>query len=78
MRVKGGISLGDVKAALKPLGVTITRRAEGEYRVNVVGGTEDTAYYTDYLPDALGTGRAMSSNTEEWARQMGYKSEGGN
>lgn len=65
----------DVKMALRALNVTITRRPGKEYRVNLVGGTEATAYYTDYLPDALGTGRAMATNTEEWARQMGYKSD---
>lgn len=59
----------EAKAALKPLNVTVTRRIEGgegrdtryEYRVNLKGGTEVSAYYTTDLSDALETGRAMAA-----------------
>lgn len=41
-------------------GLVLTKDADsGEYRVNFKGGKEATAYYTDDLPDAVGTGEAM-------------------
>lgn len=48
------------RAALAKRGVTLTVR-DGEYRVNFVGGKEDSAYYTTDLNDALSTGRAMAA-----------------
>lgn len=32
----------------------------GEFRVNVKGGTEATAYYTNDRQDAIATGKAMA------------------
>lgn len=40
-------------------GVTL-EKVDGEYRVNVKGGDEDTAYYTPWLDDAFGTGVHMA------------------
>lgn len=47
------------KKYLRTLGVTITKRDGGEYRVNYVDGKEATAYYTDDLDDAIVTGVSM-------------------
>lgn len=49
----------DVKAKLKPLQITITKKYTGEYRVNSEKGTEAQAYYTDDLMDAYHTGISM-------------------
>ena len=46
-------------AILTPLRITL-RKWDGEYRVNwrvVDGGTEETAYYTDDIEDAVETGK---------------------
>jgi hypothetical protein len=57
------MTLKAAKLILKPLGVTITRKVStSEYRVNLLGGKEETAYYTDSLIDVIGTGRMMSWN----------------
>lgn len=48
------------KDALRRVGVTLRKR-DGEYRVNFLGGGEATAYYTNDLEDALGTGQRMSA-----------------
>lgn len=47
-------TMKDAKAYLKRIGWTITKK-DGEYRVNVAGGKEATAYYTNDLRDALET-----------------------
>jgi len=52
------------KAGLAVMGMTIRKR-ESEYRVNFKGGAEATAYYTDDLGDALGTGLLMAVNTNK-------------
>lgn len=43
---------------LRAIGCTLRKR-DGEYRVNVRGAGEGTAYYTDDRADAVDTGRAM-------------------
>jgi hypothetical protein len=40
-------------------GITLTRR-DREYRVNIAGNSEVTAYYTTDLADAFSTGVAMA------------------
>jgi len=55
------LTIAGVKAQLKPLGVTMNSKPEtGEYRVNLAGGTEATAYYATELDDALATGLYMA------------------
>jgi hypothetical protein len=68
------LSFRKVRAQLLPLGIRVTLVSDGdaesgpsgesgpanEYKVNFVGGGEATAYYTDDLADALGTGKAMA------------------
>ena len=53
------MTFAELKAQI-PAGIVI-RKIEDEYRVNLRGGTEDTAYYTDDKEDALATARAMDS-----------------
>ena len=53
------MTLKEAKKELKPLGITLTKNIDEEYRVNQQGGREETAYYTDSLLDALETGHAM-------------------
>lgn len=52
-------TLAQVKAYAKAYGCTLRHR-DGEYRVNLIGGTEAQAYYTNDRADAMGTARAMS------------------
>ena len=54
------LRLSDVRATLEPLGMTIRRTQDDEYRVNVRGGQESTAYYTTDLVDAQQTGIVMA------------------
>jgi hypothetical protein len=51
-----------IRVHLSRLGVTIRKKDTGEYRVNFVGGREETAYYSEDLDDAYGTGQAMAEN----------------
>ena len=55
----GKPTLAQAKATLRAVGVTITKR-HGEYRVNLRGGQEATAYYTDDIEDAVNTGQQMA------------------
>jgi hypothetical protein len=52
------------RETLRAAGLTL-RKVEGEYRVNFIGGDEDTAYYTDDLTDAVSTGLHMARTNEE-------------
>ncbi len=57
------LTLKLAKELLRPYGVTVTRRADvGEYRVNLAGFSEATAYYTSSLLDAYGTGLYMADH----------------
>ena len=47
------------KQDLRALGLSLTHNYN-EYRVNFIGGKEATAYYTDDLLDAVGTGKHMA------------------
>lgn len=49
------------RATLKALGISLSHDHDAdEYRVNYRNGKEATAYYTNDLEDAVGTGRAMA------------------
>lgn len=54
------MTIKEAKAALRPLGVVLTKTEWDEYRVNFRNGREATAYYTNDLEDAVGTGVAMT------------------
>ena len=60
-------TLADAKKELASIGISI-RKEDDEYRVNFKGGTEDTAYYTDDLDDAVGTGKLMAKEKKESAK----------
>jgi len=63
----GRITLREARGILQGLGMEIRWLKEsGEYRVNFQHGTEGTAYYTDCLSDALGTGIDMAGEEEDW------------
>lgn len=51
--------LADAKVDLKKIGMTLTRTEFDEYRINHIGGSEETAYYTDDLSDAISTAAKM-------------------
>lgn len=61
------------KLVLRQAGVTL-RKEDGEYRVNLRGGSEATAYYTDCIEDAYETGLTMAENVvfddEPWAKEV--------
>ncbi len=57
------MTMQQAKVILRAIGVSI-RKDDGEYRVNIIGGTELTAYYTSDLEDAVATGKAMSKAPE--------------
>jgi len=49
-------------AVIRAMGLTATYdRAAGEYRINLPGASERSAYYTPDSDDALVTARAMSA-----------------
>jgi hypothetical protein len=54
------ITDADLRALLTLHGATVRKR-DGEYRVCLRGGTEDSAYYTGDRDDALETGVAMAA-----------------
>ncbi len=64
--IEGGMSpmtLQQAREYLRGFGIWINKR-HGEYRVNVLGGQETEAYYTDNLADAIETGRTMSASVQ--------------
>lgn len=74
----GLMTMRKAKEALKLVGVTIAYMDFGEeYRVNLAGGREATAYYTSDLEDAYRTGLAMAeypgtSSNPERAMRLSY------
>jgi hypothetical protein len=54
------MTLQEAKTIAKAHGFTIRHR-DGEYRVNLIDGKEETAYYTDDRDDAVATGIYMRS-----------------
>ncbi len=58
-------------ASIRRLGAKVTVK-DGEYRVNVPGGTEGTAYYTDDPSDALGTASIMMRRYEDLKKKKKY------
>jgi hypothetical protein len=54
-------TLRSLRTELQPLGIEASyNRDTEEFRINFRGGKEATAYYTNDVDDALGTGRAMA------------------
>lgn len=56
------MTLKQAKATCREYGCTFRKTDCGEYRVNLIGGTEAQAAYTDDLDDAIGTAKLMA----EW------------
>lgn len=59
------MTLKQAKKTLKAIGITI-RKNDGEYRVNIINGTEATACYTNDIEDAIGTGKAMARSRQSY------------
>lgn len=57
----------EVAAELRGLGITLRHTEFEEYRVNLRGGAEDSAYYATDLRDARDTGRVMAQQAERKA-----------
>lgn len=56
--------LAKLKILAKSLGMSVKIK-DGEYRLNIPGGDEDSAYYTDDFSDAEATLKAMGKAMEE-------------
>lgn len=57
----------EARTQLQALGLTLNRTQYGEWRVNFRHQGEATAYYTDDLNDAVGTGRKMAEQVRDRA-----------
>ena len=62
--LKGFVFLAAAKDILRQVNVTITPRPESEWRVNLDGGTEETASYQTDIVDAVSTGLAMAQHRD--------------
>jgi hypothetical protein len=58
------MNVKEAMAEVRKLGMVLSRTEHGEFRVNFKGGSEDTAYYTDDLGDAVGTAKAMKKRRQ--------------
>jgi hypothetical protein len=58
------MTIRDAKLELAKLGMVLSKTEYGEFRVNFKGGSEATAYYTNDLEDAIGTGRLMGQQRQ--------------
>lgn len=66
--------LAKAKKELAPLGLEVTFDKETEeYRVNFKGGKEGTAYYTNDVDDAIGTGKAMAKEGDKSKKKESKK-----
>jgi hypothetical protein len=63
--VKPRLTFAAVKAELATIGVKIRKTDCGEFRVVLAGQGEESAYYTDDLSDALGTGKEAAAWQEK-------------
>lgn len=49
-----------VMKLLRPLGLVLKKNEHDEFRLNYRGGSEETAYYTDDIDDAVHTAWEMA------------------
>ena len=57
---KGGVK--ETLAAIRATGASV-KRVDGEWQINIPGGTDETTYFTNDAEDALATARAMMRMT---------------
>jgi hypothetical protein len=57
------LTLKHVKAALKPLNITISKTPYDEFKVRVKGASKGEGYFTTDLGDALETGKLLAMHT---------------
>jgi hypothetical protein len=56
------MTIKEARAICRQYGCTLTSRpCYHEYRVNLIGGKEASAYYTNDLHDAIATARMMNT-----------------
>lgn len=70
------MNLKQANESLNPLGLKVTKTEYGEYRVAFTSGTKEereaSAYYTDDIEDAEGTGILMyRERAVKMAKQLG-------
>ena len=54
------------RATLHSIGISLSHGVDSEeFRVNLRGATEATAYYTTHLDDAIATGKAMAAQKSD-------------
>lgn len=58
------MTLKNLTEKCRAMGLTCRKR-DGEYRINYKGGSEETAYYTDDMGDALDTAVCMHRAQQE-------------
>lgn len=63
-RSASSLTLAEARARLRAIGWTIYKQ-DGEYRINPKGASEESAYYTTDLADAMLTARAEQQRREE-------------
>ena len=63
MKLVDAMTMKEVKAELASVGIVI-HKYDGEYRVNLKGGQEVSAYYTNDLSDAYLTGLIMADDAK--------------
>lgn len=52
-----------LKAELRPLGMAASKR-DGEYRINFLFASDDSAYYTECYFDAVSTAKDMAARRD--------------
>lgn len=53
------MTLKEAKGLLRIIDITINRTKYAEYRINFIDGSEETAYYTENIQDAIDTAWTM-------------------
>jgi len=59
---RNALSFDAARRLCRAQGFTLTRRPDREYRLNLPGGSEETASYTNCLIDAVGTAQAWRAS----------------
>lgn len=60
MQIPGELTYHEVREALRPIGIVISKK-KGICRINYFGGTSETAFFTDCLSEAFQRGQDMSA-----------------
>lgn len=55
------LTIAAAKKQINEMGFSFRKTDSGDFRVNIYNGTEDTAYYTNDLQDAIDTAKHMAT-----------------